>query len=334
MANTGAKPRFGPRLALISSSALLVLVQSGCLVSSAKRYPYRGGGGRYAKPASTGSYWRGIRVASRRIVTRGGAPPAAEPAGAAGDESEGRRVVADAYKKKVAEISREESAPTAGKGKPRVYRKATTTPPAGNRPNTPATTGPKPRPAESIRRVIIYWATLRIEVPDKEAAMDKAQKLAEKIGGHLQSRNNRRIILRVPAATFFKTVAQLSKLGEVYGKEVSTQDVTEKYHDLKIRLTAALAVLQRMRELLQRAKTVKDAIKVEREIARLVEKIERMKGKIRYLEQLASMSTITIYFTTPRKRPRIVLPPHRRTPFRWVRRLGIRSMLYFRYRRR
>jgi hypothetical protein len=337
-----------PALVLVPLG-LLIAAPSGCIRPAHSRpaskwgnRQYRSYGGRPATE-STGSGGGGrVRTASvpavrRRILAKsvlGGRyskwrrAETTKEAGADRGPTFGKRLALEGKARKPTKPMDPASRAGESLAKPKVAM----TPPPG----TARRRGtPKARPRPTVRgvpviRLIIYSATLRIEVADKDESMEKAQKLAEALGGHLQSRNAYRVVLRIPAKKFFEAMKKFSDLGEVYQKEMRTQDVTEAYLDLRIRLRTTLSVLKRMRELLQRAKNVKEALKVEREIARLVEKIERLKGRIRYLKQLAAMSTFIVYFTTPNKRPRLRLPPHRRSPFPWVRRLGIRSMLYFR----
>lgn len=177
-----------------------------------------------------------------------------------------------------------------------------------------------------IKRMIIYSAVLRISVVDVDEAITQALALIDDLGGYMQSRRGGRLIVRVPAERFRAALEELKKVGDVYGRKIWTEDVTRQYMDLKIRLKASLAVLARLKALLQKTKNVKEALAVEREMARVVEKIERLKGRIRYLEQHVSLSTITIRFVTPRGRYRIRRPKARKTPFRWLRRVGIRQM--------
>ena len=334
-----------PALAL-AGLGLLIAAPSGCIRPAHSRPASKWGNRRhrpyrqYPAAESTGSGGGGVRTMSVR-ARRVYAPPASRRLYSGRRYSKWRRAEtkesADrgpVFGKKLAldYKARKPTDPAGAEGEYLAKPKVAMVPTGGaRRPSTTPT--PKPRPTVRgvpVIRLIIYSATLRIEVANLDESMEKAQKLAESMGGHLQSRNAYRVVLRIPAGKFFEAMKKLSDLGEVYQKEMRTQDVTEAYLDLRIRLRTTLAVLKRMRELLQRAKNVKEALKVEREIARLVEKIERLKGRIRYLKQLAAMSTFIVYFTTPNKRPRLRLPPHRRSPFPWVRRLGIRGMLYFR----
>lgn len=189
--------------------------------------------------------------------------------------------------------------------------------------------GPRPTPARGQPgRLIVYRANLQVMVLGLKDAMEEAQKLALAVGGYLQNRANRVLVLRVPVERFHDLLRRLEKLGEVTSKSVNAEDVTRQYSDLRVRLRAAEAVLERLKALLVRAKNVKESLAIEREMARLLEKIERIKGTLRFLQHHASLSTIRIYF---RQRPAYSRPVRSqwRNPFRWVRSLGLYSVMRF-----
>ncbi len=180
------------------------------------------------------------------------------------------------------------------------------------------------------RRMIIYSARLEISVALVDESIEKAVEKAESMGGYMQSRSEDVLIVRVPATHFSEFIQEITKLGETFRRQIWSQDVTKEYMDLSLRLKAAETVLKRLRELLARATNVKEALEVEKEIARVVEIIEGFKGQLRYLEQHAALSTITIRFVSPVERYRDRPAAPRRSPFRWIRRLGVRNIVQFR----
>ncbi len=182
--------------------------------------------------------------------------------------------------------------------------------------------------AQPIRRLVVYTGTVRVQVVEPEKAADTVRHLAEAMGGYVQTSLSTQVVVRIPARKFFIFIKALGKkVGEVFDKQIRSQDITEQYLDLKIRLKAQLAVFARLQELLKKAQNVREAMIVQRELSRLVEQIERLKGRIRYLEKAASLSTITVFLVRPTVRHRIIAPPPLRSPFRWIRKLGISSLL-------
>lgn len=180
----------------------------------------------------------------------------------------------------------------------------------------------------TLRRMIIYTAKLRVSVADVDESVDKAKEMVESMGGYMQSRSGEELVVRVPVTRFDEYIESLSKLGEIFRRRISSQDVTREYTDIAIRLKSAKVVLKRLQELLAKAKNVKEAMAVEKEIGRVVETIERMKGQLRYLEQHAALSTVTIRFVSPINRYKNRRPTRaRRSPFPWIRKLGLRHLV-------
>lgn len=174
-------------------------------------------------------------------------------------------------------------------------------------------------------RILIYTASVQMSVADIEAALIAAQKITSDVGGYMQSLTGEGITIRVPAGSFFKVLDQLRPLGTTLSKRIEAQDVTDEYVDLQLRLRNAEALRDRLQEILDRAQTVKDTLEVEKELNRVREEIERIKGRLASLEKQVRFSTITLSFikaTAPDVRP------HRpETPFPWLDRLGVETVL-------
>jgi hypothetical protein len=171
--------------------------------------------------------------------------------------------------------------------------------------------------------ILIYEANLGIAVFHVQDNLDKIEKSAIKKGGYLVTRFESGIKVRVPVDKFEAAVDEFLKLGDVISHEVTTKDVTAEYTDLEIRIKNAVVVRQRLEDLLSRAQNVEEALKVERELRRLTEELEVMKGRIKLLQELSSYSTITVTFSerTSEIRSRVALP------FPWLRELGLHRLL-------
>jgi len=126
------------------------------------------------------------------------------------------------------------------------------------------------------------------------------------------------ITLRVPAAKFRDAVAAAEKLGKVAKKDVKGTDVTDQVRDIKIRLDNALKLRERLLKLLAESKRVEDTLKIETELARTTEVIELHKGKLQYVMNRVSFSTITVLFNSPLPQREV----ETEIPFHWVRELG------------
>lgn len=179
-----------------------------------------------------------------------------------------------------------------------------------------------------LARMVIYKGTLVLRIFKLRDAMDLAQKLALETGAYVQNRHNSQLTIRVPVNRFHELMARLAAVGEVAGKSIAAQDVTRQFFDITHRLKAAHAVLKRLKSLLLKARNVQESLLIEREMSRLLTRIEQYKGLLRYLRHHASLSTIVLYF---RVKPRYSRPIRSgwRSPFGWVKGLGLWRMMRF-----
>ena len=155
---------------------------------------------------------------------------------------------------------------------------------------------------------IIKTAQLDIEVARDglQDAVDDAIAVAQDAGGFVlttrldEERSGRgSLVLRVPAENFESALAALDDIGDVLGRSVSGQDVGEEFVDLEARLRnfeAQEAVLLR---LMDRAQTVEDTIKVQRELTGIQLEVERIRGRLRLLDDQTSLGTVTVKLTEP-----------------------------------
>ncbi len=174
-------------------------------------------------------------------------------------------------------------------------------------------------------RALIYTASLQLSVVTIEPSLDGAQKVATEAGGYMEALTSDSITLRVPAKQFFPVMEKLLALGQVLNKNIQAQDVTDEYVDLQLRLKNAEALRERFEAILAKAQTVKDTLEIERELNRVREEIERIKGKLAVLEKRIAMSTITVSFV---KATAAVVENYRpQSPFAWLDRLGVETVL-------
>jgi acetolactate synthase regulatory subunit len=106
--------------------------------------------------------------------------------------------------------------------------------------------------------------------------------------------------LRIPSERFDEAVNGLSPIGKLESVNVSVQDVGEEFVDVQARMVNARRLEQRLIELLaNRTGKLTDVLKVEGELARVREEIERYEGRLRYLRSRSSVSTLTIAVHEP-----------------------------------
>ena len=88
-----------------------------------------------------------------------------------------------------------------------------------------------------------------------------------------------------PARTFVKPLPR---------QYATTEDVTEDYYDTEIRLKNKELYLEKYRDFLEQAKTVKDMLEVQEKIRNMEEEIESAKGKLRFIDDKVNFSTLDI----------------------------------------
>ncbi len=207
-------------------------------------------------------------------------------------------------------------------------------PPAPPPPPAPAPPGdpvqPQPEPPQAnekpkgVKPLLIYKAEYTMAVFETSKAIDLVQKMAVDLDGYLVQRSDNEITVRVPSEAYRDALGKVSKLGDVLHRDESVKDVTDQFLDLTTQLRNHRAVRARFEQLLTQAKDVKEALAVERELARITGEIERIEGKLKYLRELIAFSTITVRFQA---QPTETVESNVRLPFPWLNRLGLSNLL-------
>ncbi len=152
-------------------------------------------------------------------------------------------------------------------------------------------------------RKIIRNGYITLEVNDIATALDEVARIAQALGGYVVSsskqgeENTERgtISIRVPAERFDEAFVRLRQLAvKVPFESTESRDVTEEYTDLKAQLRNLEATESQYLELLKKAQTVEDTLKVYNALSNVRGEIERVKGRIQYLERTSDMALIQV----------------------------------------
>lgn len=150
---------------------------------------------------------------------------------------------------------------------------------------------------------VIKTADLRLEVGDGDLGetLREGREIAEEAGGFLVSTSvrgeDRRVgefAIRVPAERFEETLSRLEELGKIAGEDVRGEDVSEEFVDLEARLRNATAQEDVLFRLYDRSTSIADTIRVQRELEDVQLEIERLRGRLRFLEDRTDLSTISV----------------------------------------
>lgn len=177
--------------------------------------------------------------------------------------------------------------------------------------------------AEAVERKIIRNAEITMEVPSTTDTQHKVTSIAEANGGFVvtseaKQRENVdpaqrtldiKLVVRVPSTQFGVTFDEIKKLaGNMPQENVTGQDVTEEFIDLEARIKTQKALELQFLEIMRQANKVADALEVQRQIADVRTDIEKLEGRKRFLENRASLSTITVNIQTPKPAIAVTMP--------------------------
>jgi len=158
--------------------------------------------------------------------------------------------------------------------------------------------------SDSTQRKLIKTANIRFQVKALEATIEEVEKIVASqnalvVTSNLQNNSYQKaydLTIRVPFNKFETLVDEISLKAEVLdNKEISAQDVTEEFVDVSARLKAKKQVENRYLEILKQANNVNDILEVEKKLGEIREEIEATEGRLRYLRNQVSLSTIHLY---------------------------------------
>ena len=157
--------------------------------------------------------------------------------------------------------------------------------------------------------MVIRTGQAFIEVEKVDPAIFKIRQLVATVGGYITNSSvsggrdqirQATLELKIPAANYDKAVGSLSTIGKVETVTSTAQDVGEEFVDVTARVTNARRLEERLISLLaNRTGKLDEVLRVERELARVREEIERYQGRLRFLTSRAAMSTLTITVHEP-----------------------------------
>ncbi len=154
-------------------------------------------------------------------------------------------------------------------------------------------------------RKVLFTANLDLRVDHPDTANVALEQLANNFGGYVQELGTYRTVIRVKSNTLDEAIEQIGKIGKVLNKEIIGSDVTVSYQDAGIRLENAQKARNRYLELLKKAETVDEILKVEKELERLNTELDLLRGRINRIDHLEAFSTININLKE-RKKPGIL----------------------------
>ncbi|TCO80011.1 DUF4349 domain-containing protein [Marinisporobacter balticus] len=160
---------------------------------------------------------------------------------------------------------------------------------------------------KSSERKVIKNAFVYLDIENYDEKFNEIVKIIEVVGGYIENSNtnykdynaekslvNGNITIRIPEKHFIHILEKIKKIGIVTNLGIDGNDITQQYRDTVNEIENLKIQEKRLREIMNKAKSVKDVLEVEREFTRVRGQINQMTGNIKRWDDLTSLSTIEI----------------------------------------
>jgi hypothetical protein len=193
----------------------------------------------------------------------------------------------------------EAEAPSAKKGADGEMRQA---------PGAPAKAAAKPAeeaPPKEIKRLIIYTGNVEVIVDDFTQAREQLDALVKEYDGYFADWETHGTpgtprsgtwTVRVPAAKFRPFMDAAQQLGELRLSKVDSEDITDRYYDLEVRIETDERERQALLKLLEKAADEKltDVLAVRDKLNEVEARLDQEKGQRKRWKQLVDLATVHI----------------------------------------
>jgi hypothetical protein len=148
------------------------------------------------------------------------------------------------------------------------------------------------------QKKIIRTGEIRIQVDDLKKTSTEITNKVNQIGGYVESESlseyysNSR--LRVPSDKLQAFTEYIENTYEVQGKDFSSEDITDVYVDNEARLKNMKAEESQYLEIMKKAKTIEDTLKVQNELFRVRGEIESLESRQKVWDKDVSFSSVMI----------------------------------------
>ncbi len=149
-------------------------------------------------------------------------------------------------------------------------------------------------------RIIVRTVDMTLEVAGISTSLDAISAMADEFGGWVVSTNRSDkhqgfIAIRVPADQLDTVIERLRTMAADVQQELTTsRDVTDEYVDTTARLNNLKATEDALLRLFERANTVEETLKVQDSLTDVQSEIERLEGRIKFLEETAAFSLVNV----------------------------------------
>ncbi|MCK6256578.1 DUF4349 domain-containing protein [Fictibacillus sp. KIGAM418] len=162
------------------------------------------------------------------------------------------------------------------------------------------------QPAADQGRKMIYTSEIMISVQNVKKVRSEVEQLTKQMGGYIveseslseeEGQNGGYLKIRIPKKDFLVFTKKAGELSSGSPHEIiNGRDVTEEYTDLEARLKAKRIVRNRLESFMKNANKTEDLLAISKELSGVQEQIEKIQGRINYLENQSDFSTVTVHF--------------------------------------
>jgi hypothetical protein len=178
----------------------------------------------------------------------------------------------------------------------------------------PGNVASEPLKVPSLPSAVIKTGNVRLRVDHGQfgRTVHAVRDVAQRFGGYPTRSttsgskiHDGTMTIRVPARSFNDALNALEAVAHVHvsAESVTGQDVSQEFVDLRARLVNLEAQEKVLLRLMDQAQTIADSIRVENYLQNVEFQIEDVQGRIFYLQNRTSMSTITIALHEAGKKP-------------------------------
>lgn len=160
-----------------------------------------------------------------------------------------------------------------------------------------------PKKLDTIAKKVIKNGNMRIQVGDIKKAQNQVADILKKNEAYIQNEqfqntdldDNLDLVIRIPHKNFDALINSFSEgVGSVLSKNISSDDVTEEYTDVSIKLANKKIYLEKYRDMLRSASTTKDMIEIQETIRELEDEIDVAEGRLRFIDDRVNYSTLNL----------------------------------------
>lgn len=161
----------------------------------------------------------------------------------------------------------------------------------------------EPQPADQIARKLIKNGQIDFETENLNKTREEIHSAIKRFNGYISSENEYKndeeissnIVIKVPAENFDNLIREITiGVSRFDRKDIYVKDVTEEFLDIEARMRTKKELENRYLDILKKATSVSEILEVEKQIGELRSEIESFEGRLKFLTNQVTLSTLTV----------------------------------------